>query len=140
MGLNLTKNNVAEKSEVGYEFELKTPSGENSGAFITVRGDESKAVRDYDRKKFNAYQARVSMAKKRGKDLEDFSIEEYEDIAVEDAAVRVISWKGLEEGEGKAVAELPCTPENIQRVMRQHKFIRDQVREEASQLLNFLKS
>ena len=39
MGLNLSKNNLAEKAEAGFEFEVTMPgSGEPLGAFITEIG------------------------------------------------------------------------------------------------------
>lgn len=141
MGFNLTKNNVAQKSEVGYEFELKMPgTGDPTGAFITVRGDQSKVVKEHGRKTYNALQAKANMARKRGKDPEEITLEDAEDMSIESAAMKIISWRGIEEGEGKSATEVPFSVENAQRILREHQWIREQVTEEASQLLNFLKS
>lgn len=130
---DLSKNNFAEAAEVGYEFELKLPTGGVTGAFVTVRGDQSKTVKAYSRKKYAEFKQKEQVARRRGKEVEDMSLEEAEDLAVESAIVRIIGWKGIAEG-GKEVA---FTPENAQRILREHAWIREQVVEEASQLLNF---
>lgn len=134
MGFDLAKNNFAEMAEAGYEFELKLPvTEEATGAFITVRGDESKTVKAFGRKKLAEYQAKIAAAKKRGKEVDDLGYEEAEDMAVEAAIVRIISWKGIEDG-GEQV---PFTKENADRILREHAWIRNQIMEEASQVLNF---
>lgn len=134
MGFDLSKNNLSEVAEAGFEFELKFPgTGEGTGAFITVRGDNSKTVKAYARKKFSEFKLREQQAKRRGKELDDMSIEEAEELAIESAIVRVISWRGIEE-EGKPVA---FTKENAQRIFLEHPWIREQVTEESSQILNF---
>ncbi len=134
MGFDLVTNNLADKAEAGYEFELTIPGSDTpTGAFIKVRGSQSKIVRAYGRKKFEELRQRAVIAKRKGKDVEDIDLEEAEDMAVERAVVKVISWKGFEE-DGK---EVPFTKENATRIFKEHSWIRDQVEEEADQLLNF---
>ncbi len=134
MSFDLAKNNFGEAAEVGYEFELKLlGTGESTGAFITVRGDQSKTVKAYARKKFAEFRLKEQQAKRRGKDPEDMSLDEAEELSIESAIVRVIDWKGITEG-GKAV---PFTKENAERIFKEHSWIKDQVMEEASQILNF---
>lgn len=134
MAFDLSKNNYAEIAEEGYEFELTLPgTNDRTGAFVKVRGDQSKTVKAYQRKKFNEFKLREQQAKRRGTPVEDISLEEAEDIAIESAIVRVISWRGFEEG-GKAVE---FTKENAERIFREHSWIREQVTEESAQILNF---
>lgn len=134
MGFDLKTNNLADKAEKGYEFELKLPGLDKpTGAFITVRGEKSKTVTSYSRRKFNEYQARNKIARRKGQENDDISLEEAEEIAIEAATIRVISWRGIEE-DGK---EVPFSDDNAERIFKEHPWIREQVQEEASQLLNF---
>lgn len=134
MALDLTKNDLSAKAEIGYEFELKLPdSEEDSGAFVTVRGAESKSVKAYQRLKFKEYQARNNAAKKRNKDVDDFSIDEAEELAVEAAVGRIKDWTGISES-GK---DVPFTKENATRILTEHSWIREQIMEASNDLINF---
>lgn len=134
MSLDLAKTNLAEVADAGYEFEVTLPgTGDPTGAFITVRGEMSKAVKNYGRQKFREFQLKEQQAKRKGKPADEMTLEEAEDLAIETAIVRVISWRGITEN-GK---DVPFTPENAERIFREHSWIRDQVMEESGQLLNF---
>lgn len=134
MKFDLAKHNYTEIAEAGYEFELKLPgTGEGTGVFITVRGDQSKTVKAFGRKKYSEFKLREQQAKRRGKDVEDMTLEEAEELSVESAIVRVIGWKNITEN-GK---EVTFTKENAERIFKEYSWIKDQVMEEAGQLLNF---
>lgn len=134
MALDLVKNDLSAKAEVGYEFEVKLPdSDEPTGAFITVRGAEAKSVKAYQRLKFKEYQARANAAKKRQKETDEFSIDEAEELAVEAAVGRIKDWKGISES-GK---DVPFTKENATRILTEHAWIREQVMEASNDLINF---
>jgi hypothetical protein len=134
MSLDLAKTNLAEAADAGYEFELKLPgTGEATGAFVTVRGEMSKTVKNYARQKFREYQLKEQQAKRRGKESDDLTLEEAEELSIETAIVRVIGWRGIT-NEGK---EVPFTKENATNIFREHSWIREQVMEESAQLLNF---
>ena len=134
MSLDLAKTNLADAADAGYEFEIKLPgSGEGTGAFITVRGEMSKTVKAYARQKFREFQLREQQAKRRGKTVDDLTLEEAEEMAVESAVVRVIGWRGITEN-GKEVA---FSKENAERIFTEHSWIREQVMEESIQILNF---
>lgn len=134
MSLDLAKTNLAEAADAGYEFEIKLPgSGEGTGAFITVRGEMSKTVKAYARQKFREFQLKEQQAKRRGKQADEMTLEEAEEMAVESAVVRVIGWRGITEN-GKEVA---FSKENAERIFTEHSWIREQVMEESGQLLNF---
>ena len=135
MGFDLSKNNLSEKAEVGYTFELVIPEvQERTGAFVTVRGVESKVVKNYNRKKFQEMQQREFLATKRKKELDPMTLEEAEDMAIDAAYVRLMGWKGLEEN-GKA---LEFNEENAKRVLRDHSWIREQILTESGLLANFM--
>lgn len=134
MSFDLNKNNFADAAEAGYEFELLLPgTQEPTGAFITVRGDQSKTVKAYARKKYAEFKLREQSAKRRGKDPEDMSLEEAEDLSIEAAIVRVIGWKGITEGK----TEVAFSKENAERIFKEHSWIREAVMEESTQILNF---
>ena len=61
------------------------------------------------------------------------SLEDAEDMAIESCITRIISWRGL----GEAGVEIPFTKENVERILREHSWIRTQIMEESDQLLNF---
>jgi hypothetical protein len=134
MTFDLAKHNYTEIAEAGFEFELKLPgTGEGTGVFITVRGDQSKTVKAFGRKKYSEFKLREQQAKRRGKDVDDMTLEEAEELSIESAIVRVIGWKNITEN-GK---EVPFTKENAERIFKEYSWIKDQVVEEAGQLLNF---
>lgn len=64
---------------------------------IRIRGDKSKTVAAFDRKRINELQQKERVLKGKNKEL-TFTTDELEKMAVEAAAVRVISWQGISEG------------------------------------------
>lgn len=132
MAFDIVKTNLAEIAEAGYEFEVKLPDGSPTDYFITVRGTQSPKVKAFSKKVFNQMQIKEQQAKRKGKDV-DFSLEDAEDMAVESAVVRIVSWKGLEE-DGK---EIKHSEDNAKRIMRELDWVRAQVLEEADIAANF---
>lgn len=131
--LDLKVKNLSETSEVGYEHELQYPgTNERTGAFVKVRGAESKIARAYARKKYTEYRQKEVMAKRKGRD-EEMSLDDAEDMAIETAITRIISWRGIAE-DG---VEIPFTKENAERVLREHSWIRTEVMNASEDLLNF---
>lgn len=132
--LDLSKVNLSQAAEAGYEFELRIPGTmEPTGAFVTVRGEQSPTVKNYGKRKYQEFKMKEAAARRRGKEPEELTLDEAEELAVESAIVRIISWKGITEG-GK---EVPFTKENAERILKEHTWIREQIMEESSQLLNF---
>lgn len=133
--LNLKEKNLSTLAEAGYEFELIVPGEvEGSGAFITVRGAESKIARAQQRKRFKENQMKEEKARRLGKEVK-FELEELEDLATETAVTRVINWRGivLDETSG----ELFFTPENAVQVFTDHPWIREAVLKESNEIDNF---
>ena len=131
---DLSKNNLSATNEEGYEFELVMPgSGEGTGAFVKVRGEQSPTVRNYSKKKYNEYKMKQDAHKRRGKGDYEIDLDEAEEMAVDNAVNRVISWKNIAI-DGK---EVPFTKEAAQDILKNHSWIRDQVMEESSQAINF---
>ena len=131
--LDLAVKNLAEQSEAGYEFELTwPPTGEKTGAFVKVRGAQSKVSRAFARKKYTEFRQKEQMAKRKGRE-DEMSLDEADDMAIETAITRIISWKGITD----AGVEVPFTKENAERILREHSWIREAVVEESDQLLNF---
>jgi hypothetical protein len=133
-GFDLAKKNLGVIAEAGFEFELKLPGSEEpTGAFITVRGDMSKTVRSHARTRVNEFQTKARIAKKKRQDIDDLTLDEIEEMSIEDCVVRVITWKGfLDDGK-----EVPFTRENAERVLKEHSWIREQIMEVATEVTNF---
>ena len=94
--MELSQLNYNQAAEVGHEFNLRLPTGAETDIKLTVIGDLSKPVKAYSRRKFQEYQQRQEIAKRKGKEI-DLSLEEAEDTAVESASIRLIGWSGLTE-------------------------------------------
>jgi hypothetical protein len=140
MGFNLTKNNLAEKSEVGHKFELLIPEiNEKTGAFVTVRGVQSAKVKAYSRRKFAEMQQEQQMAKRKGKEPREMTLDEAEDMAIEAAIVRIIDWEGItEDGKDGKEVKVVFNEENARRILREHSWIREQILNESDLLTNFI--
>ena len=130
---DLSKNNPADIAETGYEFALALPDGTLTEAKIKVRGLNSPVVKNYSRKIINEMKIKEQAAKRRGREVEDMSIEEMEEQYSKAAAVRVIDWSGIGD-EGK---EIKFSKEEAERLMLKYPFIREQVMEESDNILNF---
>lgn len=134
MSFDLNKDNFSTAAEQGVELELILPTGAGSGAYLTIIGDNSKTVKAYSRKKFQEYQMKVQIAKRKGKEPEELSLEEAEELAVEAAAVRVMGWKGFTE-DGK---EVKFSKEKLNEVLTAHSWIREFVMQESSNIFHFV--
>lgn len=135
MSFDLSKNNFSQKAEAGFEFELTLPETfEPTGAFITVRGDNSPAVKAFGRRKFQEFQQREAVAKRKGKEVEPMTIDDAEELSVENAVIRTISFRGFAEN-GKEIA---FSKEEAERIYTEHAWIREAVIQESSNLRNFL--
>lgn len=135
--LDLQKLNVADAAEAGFKLNLVHPVTRQAidGAFITVRGDDSKTVQKWIRGVIARRQTEELMAKKRGRELEPMSLTEAEEQANESAAKRVIGWEGIANGK----TELVFTEDAAKQLFAEHNWIRDQVLEASRDLGNFVK-
>lgn len=132
MSFDLEKQDYSKAAESGYTFDLKLPTGVNSGAKLTIIGDKSPTVKTYVRKKFAEYQMRQKMLKRKNQD-DDIDLDEAEATLVESALVRLIGWEGITEA-GKPVA---FSKEKATELLTKHDWIRDQILAEAADLTNF---
>lgn len=129
---DVVKQDFSKVAESGYTFELIMPNGVNSGAKLTVLGEKSPAVKLYGRRKFQEWQQRQAIAKRRGKE-DELDLDEAEDVAVEAALVRLIGWEGIAEN-GK---EIPFTKEKAAEILKAHEWIREAIMTESADILNF---
>lgn len=131
MELNLL--NLGIQADDGFDLVLQHPiTGDDLDGVIRVRGDKSRAVQQFSRKRITEMQKRERIQKGKGKDT-DLTIEDLEAMAVESAIVRVISWKNIK----KDGEELPFTKENAEVVFKEYDWIRQQVMEASEELKNF---
>lgn len=132
MSFDIAKQDFSKAAELGYTFELKLPTGADSGAKLTVIGDLSATVKAYGRRKYQEYQQRQLVAKRKNRE-DEVSLDEAEEIAVESALVRLIGWEGITEN-GKAVE---FSKEKAGEILKTHAWIREQVMQEAADVANF---
>lgn len=132
MAFDIKKNDPELVAEKGYSFNLELPDGTRTDAVITVRGANSKKVKEHSRKTYKETEQNRVLAKRKGKDYE-LSLDELTEMAIESAVVRVIKIEGIEEG-GKAVES---TPENIYRLCKDYDFLRTQILEQSDNIFNF---
>ena len=135
MAFDIKLNNLSEKAETGYEFEVKLPDGTSTDFFITVRGDLSPVVNKYTKRLATKQMMKEIQDKKRNKGEQPLDFDELEAQLTEAASIRVLTWRGLEEGEGNVTEP---TPENIKRILTQHTWIREQILEEGGNKANFI--
>lgn len=133
MSFDLIKQDFSKAAESGYTFELVLPTGAPADAKLTVIGDMSPTVKNYSRRKFAEWQQKASIAKRKGKDVDDMNLDEAEAMAVESALVRLVGWEGITE-DGKPVV---FTKEKAEAVLTAHPWIREAVMQEASDVTNF---
>jgi hypothetical protein len=131
MAFDFGKNNVAQVTEAGYEFELIYPiTGEGTDAFITVRGEASKTVQAYNRAQFNREQQKAKSGRNADKVV---PIEEFYEKAIERAVVKTIGWRGIVvDGE-----ELVFTESNAKKFYAENDWIREAVERESAEITNF---
>lgn len=134
MAFDIKKINTAGKSEEGYEFELKLPDGNGTGAYITVRGEYSATVRNHLKKKINEYQVKAKVAERKKQAVEEPTLDEIEDEIREKAIVRIVTWRGFTEGK----TEVPFSVEAANELLKNNPWIQEQIMEESSNLSNFL--
>lgn len=131
--LDLSKTDPSKAAEVGYTFNLQLPDGTKTDAEITVRGSMSPAVKAYGRRIYNEFKVKEQQAKRRGKEVEDLTPEEAEELAAEAAAIRTIGWKGI----GADGKEIAFSKEAAEELFKKHGWIREQVMEHSDNLFNF---
>lgn len=117
--------------ETGFEFEyIPDSTGRPSGAFITVVGAHSDKVKTWVRQSLNRIRERDAMLAKKGKS-EVRTIEDDEQFALENAAIRVIAWRGIAD---------ECNFKNAVLLCSLNPEIRDQIIKHSEDLGNFTKS
>jgi len=131
--LDLSKKDPAKAADVGYTFEVLMPDGSKTDAKITVRGANSATVKNHARKIYQEYEVRKQQAKRRGKDVEEPSLDEAEEMIAEVAAVRIIGWEGI----GENSKEVAFSKEEAVRIMKTYPFIREQVMEASDNIFLF---
>lgn len=129
--LDITAFDAVKDSEAGHDFELKQPDGiTGTGVIVTIVGKHADAVVAYHRNILNKMMRDEQQARRRGK-ANEVDIQKLNDQSREDAALRVIGWKNVQQ--------------EFSRDLLKTVFIRnphwvDQIIEESNDLGNFTKS
>ena len=130
---NFTKNSLVKLAEVGSDVKILLPDGTDTGAVIKVRGDQSLIVRSYGRKLFQEYTLKNKSAKARGREPEDLSLEEAEELQINAAVLRTLSWSGIGGDEG----EIAFSEAAARKLYTDEPWIKDLVMEAAQDSFRF---
>ena len=133
--LDLAQNDPSVLSEAGFTFKIVLPNGVETDAELTVRGANSPVVRNHARRLYQEFKQKEQAAKRKGKEVEDLTLDEAEELAVDTAVQRLIGWKNVAE-DGK---ELKFSKEEAARVLQKYPFIRAQVMEQSDEVSNFFR-
>jgi len=125
----------------GTEFELRHPAtNEPIGIFWSLMGRDSDVFRSYTKEQTNAAIRREAMAKKRGKDPDIKTIEDYEQDTITLLTICSVGWRSASstntikyQGE-----ELVFNVPNVKRVLTERPWIRNQLNEFIADLENFM--
>ena len=132
MAFDIINDDYSKSAETAFEFELKLPTGADSGAKLQVIGGQSSTIRNYNKRKYQEYQQRQQIAKRKGRE-DEMSLDDAEELAIENAATRLVGWTGIQE-KGK---DVPYSKEKANEILKQHPWIREQVIQESEDILNF---
>ena len=101
----------------------------------------SEVVQNFARKKYRERQQKEDAWKRNtrnhNKDFPEMTLEEAEEFSIESASIRVLGWRNIELEEGKP---LEFNAENLQKVLKDHSWIRTQIIEQSDSVANFTKS
>lgn len=129
--LSLNDLDLSKPCDTGFEFEyIPDSTGKPSGVFLTVVGAHSDKVKAWVRKSLNRLRERDAILTKKGKS-EIRTVEDDEQFSNENAACRVIAWRGINEEFSFNNAVLLCSINSE---------IRDQIIKNSEELGNFIKS
>jgi hypothetical protein len=81
--MDLTKFNPKITAEAGYTFNVELPNGTITDIEITVRGEDSPAVRAHSRKMFDEYRNREALARRQKREVPDLTLDELEKSNIE---------------------------------------------------------
>lgn len=129
--VSLQSLDVTAQCDQPHEFEYIDPAGNKTGVFLSVLGAHSQKVQQHGIREINRIRRQAALDRKRGKGADFNDFEEDLDSAINDAAIRIVSWRGIDD---------PCTFENAVQLCRVNPVIRQQVIDASSELANFTKS
>lgn len=129
--LDITAFNAIAESEQGFDMELKATDGTGTGVILTVIGRYSDAVQKWSKKVFSDYQQELNLAKRKGKEPPEKSIDELRAQNIEGALVRVIGWKNVKQEFSKDL---------LKQVLANNPHWVDAIIEESDNAANFTKA
>lgn len=129
--VSLADLNLIKKAEVPFKMNYIDPaSGEPTGVFLHVLGAKGPTFTNWLNAKIDERNNRRALLKKRGRELEEETMEETQAFLCEAAAVRVVGWDGITE---------PFSKDLCLELMHANPELRGQVIEASNQVANFSK-
>ena len=129
--LDITAFNAIAESEQGFEMNMKATDGSETGVIFIIIGRYSDAVQKWSKKVFSEYQMELNLAKRKGKEPPEKTIDELREQNVQGAMVRVIGWKNVKQEFSK---------ELLQQVLANNPHWVDAIIEESDNAANFTKA
>lgn len=129
---DIKNHDFSKAADLGYTFDLKLPTGASSGAKLTIIGDMSSTVKAYGRRKYQEFQQKQAIARRKGRE-EEMDLDEAEELAIEAALIRLTGWSGITE-DGKAVE---FSKDKAAEILKAHSWIREAIMQESADITNF---
>ena len=119
----------------GVRVELLTPTGENSGIFISVLGRDSDVYKTYEREQRDYMNRKIVIARKRGQDLRLDTAEMSEEKEIELLARLTTGWENMPSFDGNGL--LDFSKENAALLYVKYPAIRRQMDDASGDMQNF---
>lgn len=126
----------------GFEVELRHPATNAPlGIFWDVMGSDSDAFRDYIKESTNERLRKEAMAKKKGRDIEVKTIQDFEQETINILTVCSLGWRT---GDSPTITfkgeSLSFSVPNVKKVLSAMPWIRTQLDEAMGDLANFMRN
>lgn len=127
---SLNLNAVAD-SEIPYKMIVKRADGSITPLVLHVLGQNADVVERWNSKIFTQWQRDELMAKRKGKEAEPKSFDEYKDGNIDGALVRVVGWEGVSNEFSK---------DKMREIITNNPHLRDEIVEVSQDAANFTKT
>ena len=129
--IDITSFSAVKDSEQGYDLVMKTPDGQDTEIIFTILGKYAEAVQKWSKKIYTEYQRNNEIAKRKGKEPEQKSLEELKEQNIEGAIIRVSGWKNVQQEFSKEI---------LKQALQENPNWVDQIIEESDNAGNFTKA
>jgi hypothetical protein len=123
--------NAVADCEIPYKMPVKRADGSLTALVLHVIGQHADAVEKWNASIFTQWQRDEMMAKRKNKEVEPKSLDEYKQGNIEGALVRIVGWEGVSNEFSK---------DKMRELLANNPHLRDDVIEASTDLTNFTRT